>query len=391
MSSLSHHTLILFSFHPHAEVAMNTTLSAATGGITVFILRFALLRKYDVGGLCNGILAGLVSITAGCGNMECGSAVATGFIGAVFYQGSSMLLQKLKIDDPVDAAPVHGFCGIWGVLACGLFDWGKGFDHYHGWQGFGCMPVSETDSSCKTGIGGSAIGAQFILIIMVILWSGILSTIIFLLLKITGALRISEEVEEVGMDSHHHSPTKAYALETGTGQTQVKTIGVVPTSWALCGSSPPGGRGAWPWKACSEIWWMGLFALQEWSSWLATDSTWHLPRVNSDAKWVSCGIGVGCMGFLACHFTTFEDLQVCRSQTHRELNLASWQSQWHVFRLDRAVNRLDSEGLWARAVSMEIWRTNLVEGMQLQVAQVGVSINGCGWKIKKGYPKTPIG
>ena len=42
--------------------------------------------------------------------------------------GSSMLLQKLKIDDPVDAAPVHGFCGIWGVLACGLFDWGKGFD-----------------------------------------------------------------------------------------------------------------------------------------------------------------------------------------------------------------------------------------------------------------------
>ena len=45
--------------------------------------------------------------------------------------GSSMLLQKLKIDDPVDAAPVHGFCGIWGVLACGLFDWGKGFDAWH--------------------------------------------------------------------------------------------------------------------------------------------------------------------------------------------------------------------------------------------------------------------
>ncbi|CAJ1393444.1 unnamed protein product [Effrenium voratum] len=65
-----------------AQVAMNTTLAAATGGITVFILRFAILRKYDVGGLCNGILAGLVSITAGCGNMECGSAFATGRLAA---------------------------------------------------------------------------------------------------------------------------------------------------------------------------------------------------------------------------------------------------------------------------------------------------------------------
>mmetsp|Transcript_108314 Transcript_108314/g.151232 ORF Transcript_108314/g.151232 Transcript_108314/m.151232 type:complete len:526 (+) Transcript_108314:65-1642(+) len=194
-----------------AQVAMNTTLSAASGGITVFILKYAITKKYDVGGLCNGILAGLVSITAGCGNMECGSAFATGLIGGIVYQGSSMLLQKLKIDDPVDASPVHGFCGIWGVLACGFFDWGKGVDHYHGWSGFGCM--ANTDKSCKTGIGGTAIGAQFILVCMVIVWSGILSAIIFALLKLTGTLRVSEEVEDVGMDSHHHSPPKAYAME----------------------------------------------------------------------------------------------------------------------------------------------------------------------------------
>ena len=120
-----------------AQVAMNTTLAAATGGITVFILRYAVTRKYDVGGLCNGILAGLVSITAGCGNVECGSAFAIGLVGAFVYQASSMLLQKLKIDDPVDASPVHGFCGIWGVLAAGFLDWGKGVDHYHGWSGQG--------------------------------------------------------------------------------------------------------------------------------------------------------------------------------------------------------------------------------------------------------------
>eukprot|EP00913_Durusdinium_trenchii_P031444 g29439.t1 len=81
-----------------AQVAMNTTLAAATGGITVFALRYLITKKYDVGGLCNGILAGLVSITAGCGNMECGSAFATGFVGALVYQAASMLLAKLKID-----------------------------------------------------------------------------------------------------------------------------------------------------------------------------------------------------------------------------------------------------------------------------------------------------
>lgn len=192
------------------QVAMNTTLAAATGGITVFMLRYFIMKKYDVGALCNGILAGLVSITAGCGNMESGSAFATGLIGAFVYQAASMLLQKLHIDDPVDASPVHGFCGAWGVIAAGLFDWGRGIDHYHGWSGFGCM--EKDDGVCKTGIGGPAIGAQFIMVLMIILWAGSLSSIGFFVLKMTGLLRISEEVEEAGMDSHHHSPPKAYAL-----------------------------------------------------------------------------------------------------------------------------------------------------------------------------------
>ena len=139
---------------------MNTTLSAATCGITVFLLKFVLVRKYDVGALCSGILSGLVSITAGCGNMECGSAVLTGFIGAFFYQAASSLLVRLKIDDPVDASAVHGACGIWGLLAAGLFDWGKGFDHYHGWSGFGCM--TGDDGACRHGPGGAAVGAQIV-------------------------------------------------------------------------------------------------------------------------------------------------------------------------------------------------------------------------------------
>jgi len=213
-----------------AQVAMNTTLAAATGGITVFLLRYVIAKKYDVGGLCNGILAGLVSITAGCGNVECGSAFAIGLVGAFVYQGSSMLLQKLKIDDPVDASPVHGFCGIWGVLAAGFLDWGKGIDQYHGWSGWGCVTEG---TACKTGLGGDAIGAQFALIGMVILWSGSLSTIAFLVLKLTGLLRISEEVEEVGIDCKSHSPAKAYSLSA-----EAKSMNSV-----VC--VQPGSKNAW--------------------------------------------------------------------------------------------------------------------------------------------------
>lgn len=194
-----------------AQVAMNTTLAAATGGITVFVLRYFITKKYDVGGLCNGILAGLVSITAGCGSMECGSAFATGLIGGFVYQGASMLLQKLKVDDPVDASPVHGFCGIWGCMAVALFDWGKGFDHYHGWSGWSCTPGSD-GVSCKTGANGTGLGANVVMVLMIIVWAGLLSGISFFVLKRTRMLRISEEVEETGMDSHHHSPPKAYSL-----------------------------------------------------------------------------------------------------------------------------------------------------------------------------------
>ena len=120
-----------------------------------------------------------------------------------------MLLQKLKIDDPVDASPVHGFCGIWGVLAAGLFDWGKGFDHFHGWSGWGCMSDSN---GCKTDINGTALGAQFLLILMVIAWAGTISALTFALLKWWGALRISEDTEDVGLDAKAHSPPKAYAF-----------------------------------------------------------------------------------------------------------------------------------------------------------------------------------
>ena len=69
-----------------ATVAMNTTIAAAVSGIAVFFIRYIMFHKYDVGGLCNGILGGLVSITASCGNVEAGSAFAIGLIGAFILE-----------------------------------------------------------------------------------------------------------------------------------------------------------------------------------------------------------------------------------------------------------------------------------------------------------------
>ncbi|KAF4717160.1 hypothetical protein FOZ62_021637, partial [Perkinsus olseni] len=110
--------------------AVNTALAAAAGGFVTFLIRFIFVKKYDVVGVCNGILAGLVSITAGCANVVPGSAICIATIGAVVYQFASWSIQKLKIDDPIDAFAVHGACGIWGVLAAPLWDFYSGFDEF---------------------------------------------------------------------------------------------------------------------------------------------------------------------------------------------------------------------------------------------------------------------
>merc|ERR1719261_2118225 len=193
-----------------AHVMMNTTLSAATGGLTVFLLIFAITKKYDCAALCNGILAGLVSITAPCSNVESGSAVFIGLVGGFIVVGSAALIQKLKIDDPVDAFSVHGACGIWGCLAAALFDFGSGTEKHHGWGGFSATSYEE-DGEVKYMTTGDAIGANLAEVAFVICWSGGLSLVILMALKMAKVLRVEEETESLGMDSECASP-KAYNI-----------------------------------------------------------------------------------------------------------------------------------------------------------------------------------
>jgi len=196
-----------------AHVAMNTTLAASVGGIVVFGLRYAMLRRYDIGGLCNGILAGLVSITAGCATVDHGVAIFIGIFGGCVFQLASAGLKAAKIDDPIDAFAVHGACGMWGVFAAGLLDWGAGYHHAHGWNGFKCNPGTQYTASHPCGpenanLGEQLLLANFVEIIVICLWSGGLSAIVFAVLRAAKFLRTTDEE---GGDAKKHSPSKAYA------------------------------------------------------------------------------------------------------------------------------------------------------------------------------------
>merc|ERR1711970_1223645 len=164
-------------------VAVNTTIAPAMGGIAALLLRRFVLqpKALSVTPVCGGILAGLVSITAGCGNIHPRATILVGFIGGAVYCAASELLQKLKIDDPVEAFPVHGACGIWGVLAVPLFDIntvGAGGDLY----GPG-IPLVDSLIAQAAGC------------IIIPIWTGVFSGIMFVIVKAAGLLRVDAEQE----------------------------------------------------------------------------------------------------------------------------------------------------------------------------------------------------
>ena len=168
-------------------VMMNTTICAVTSGITVSLVNGGLNFKgnnmYDLGLLCNGILAGLVSITAGCDGVTDYGACIIGIIGGLIYKASSDLLQKLKIDDPIDAFPVHGMCGIWGVLAVGFFN---------------------KDNGIFYGGNGKLLGWQIAGVLAIIGWAGLFTFLTTYGLNYFNLLRISETEERKGADISKH-------------------------------------------------------------------------------------------------------------------------------------------------------------------------------------------
>lgn len=157
-------------------VLVTTCLAACTGAIGALITSYFVFKRLDLGMVLNGILAGLVGITAGADVINPGWALLVGLVAGVLVVLSAVTLDKFKLDDMVGAVSVHLTCGIWGTLAVGLFS-------------------TDPDHSFLTQLLGVAIcgAAAFIS-----------AFLIFFVMKKTSGVRVSEEHEKAGLDSHEH-------------------------------------------------------------------------------------------------------------------------------------------------------------------------------------------
>ena len=174
---------------------VTTCIAAAAGAVGAMVTSWMLLRKPDLSMALNGILAGLVGITAGADQMAALSATLIGLIAGAIVVGSVLFLDKVKIDDPVGAISVHLTCGIWGTLAVGIF---------------GNMA------------GGAQLWSQIVGIVAVGVFTFAFALIVFGVIKATMGLRVSPEEESEGLDVGEHGNV-AYGSASlfGTGASTV--------------------------------------------------------------------------------------------------------------------------------------------------------------------------
>lgn len=157
-------------------VLVTTALAAAAGGVAAATVSTIILKKPDLSMALNGILAGLVGITAGADQMSPVEAVIIGAIAGAIVVISVIFLDKIKIDDPVGAISVHLVCGIWGTLAVGIF---------------GDLSGSAQLMSQLIGVGAYAL-------------TFVAAFVIFFVLKLIMGLRVSPEEESEGLDIGEH-------------------------------------------------------------------------------------------------------------------------------------------------------------------------------------------
>lgn len=170
-----------------SHVFLTTNLAAACGGIATMFVTWMKYGKPSFSLTLNGVLAGLVGITAGCDAVDAWGAIIIGLVcGIVLVYAIEFIDRKLHIDDPVGASSVHGVCGILGTLMTGLFSVSEGLFYGHGW-GF---------------LGAEAFG-----ILMIDLWAAVTGVILFYSIKKIHGLRVSARIEDEGLDIYEHGET----------------------------------------------------------------------------------------------------------------------------------------------------------------------------------------
>ncbi len=139
-----------------AQIAVNTSLSSSTGALTALFYVWQRHRRPDVAMACNGLLGGLVAITASCAFVTPAAAALVGVVaGLLVPAGVEILERRLRLDDPVGAITVHGLCGLWGTIAVGLFADGSFGDGWNGVPG----PVRGLLFGDRGQLGAQVIGA----------------------------------------------------------------------------------------------------------------------------------------------------------------------------------------------------------------------------------------
>jgi Amt family ammonium transporter len=192
-------TLSAMDFEGIGRVAANTTLAACAAGLTAMAYAYVGSKKWDVSFTVNGFLAGLVAITCPCYWVSPVGALLLGGVAGVFVVLGVEALEWLRIDDPIGAVPVHGFCGIWGTLSLGLFACGR----------YGATGAIAADNTAPlTGLfygGGTAVlKAQVIGSLIITVATFAVSLAVMYALKTAGVLRVSAEGETYGLDLHEH-------------------------------------------------------------------------------------------------------------------------------------------------------------------------------------------
>jgi Amt family ammonium transporter len=186
-------TLALASYgNLAAKVAVNTTLSAATACVAGTFITKTFEGHFDLGLALNSILAGLVGITAPCAVVDPWMAFLIGLTSACVYYLAHCLLLRAKIDDPLDAFPIHGCAGVWGCLCVGIFCTDKNVQY---------AAYPNVNNACGR---GEQFGVQIVGVICIIGWTVVTAGLVFFGIKHTMGLRVSNEVEDVGMDVSEH-------------------------------------------------------------------------------------------------------------------------------------------------------------------------------------------
>ncbi len=209
-----------FGFNPGSElaadsavpaIALTTLLAGCVGGITSIAVIWVKTGKPDVAMAGNGVLAGLVAITAGTAAVSNWGAVVIGGVAGVIVVYAVFFFDRVRIDDPVGAVSVHGVCGAFGTVAVGLF------------------ATEDTDfwsQGLLYGGGTDQLVTQILGVLAIAAYTAVAAGALFLAIKSTVGLRVSEQEELEGLDVHEHG-APGYATDV-TGGGGAGLVGTAP-------------------------------------------------------------------------------------------------------------------------------------------------------------------